>query len=147
MSKFKLSDLGNKLQVFLVSWLPTLQEIEWNLDNYDLKTDAIHGELKIIHDPSETAPFSSMQLILALADMGIYAEEYRKTHKKNAEGDGFGYTHTLKTSVSLQEFPGIALTNFIADKKEVLNYEWNISNGTDACCQNSENAQASVGPN
>jgi len=126
MSKFKLSDLGDSLRDYLTTNHSNVYRINWELVDYDLKRDIIKGELVIAYDADGTNPFSSARLALKLSDMLVECTSNRKTHTKRKNSDGYYYVNVIDTYVSLKDFPALALTNFIADRQEVLEYDWYV---------------------
>jgi len=122
MSDFKLSNLGEVLRVGLDKISPGSVGINWNLENYNLKSNCVTGALTIIvEEVGNTQHFSRIKTVLLLSDLNV---DVGRMHY-NPDADNPGTSEIiLETSISLDDFPEIALTNYIKDSQETLNYEW-----------------------
>ena len=132
MSTFKLRDLGEKLRVGLDKISPGTTDINWNLENYNLKSNCVTGALTImVKEVDSTQHFSRMKTVLLLSDLNV---DMKRMHY-NPDTDIPGISEiVLETSISLDDFPEIALTNYIKDSQETLNYVWNIEDKEQGRC-------------
>ena len=72
MSTFKLRDLGEKLRVGLDKISPGTTNINWNLENYNLKSNCVTGALTImVKEVDSTQHFSRMKTVLLLSDLNV----------------------------------------------------------------------------
>jgi len=124
MDKFKLSDLGEQFRLGLSKLSTGAQSISWSLDNYNLKSNTITGDINLVLDESESAPFNRMHTVLLLDQLKV--EMKGMTYTPGHLVDHLTSNIVLRTSISLEDFPEIALSNYIKDAQETLNYEWNI---------------------
>ena len=125
MSAFKLRDLGEKLRIGLDKISPGTVGISWSLEDYNLKTNCITGILDIwMLEAGLTQSFSRMKTVLLLSDLDVHMRSMNYLPHAREETPFVAHV-SMSTSVSLDDFPEIALSNYIKDAQETLNYEWN----------------------
>lgn len=126
MSAFKLRDLGEKLRIGLDKISPGTVGISWSLEDYNLKSNCITGDLTLLmKEEGSTQCFSRMKTVLLLSDLNV---DMRRMHYVPDGADSIPFVSQiiLNTRISLDDFPEIALSNYIKDAQETLNYEWRI---------------------
>jgi hypothetical protein len=125
MSKFRLSDLGNTFKESITAIHPNISRIHWDMMEYNLKEDTITGDLTIdILNVDEEVDFNKLKAILELYDLDVAINEVN-TCQYVSEGALNITQYIFNTQILLDDFPAVALSNYIKDAEETLSYEWN----------------------
>lgn len=121
MNKFRLSDLGEALKDLVIDRFPSMLSIDWDLSNYNLHTDQVSGMLRLNIDTSDNAEeFNRLLVTLLLSNLNVNVLSVTYSAGIQVTNEVFHYN----TSISLVDYPEIALGNYIKDSKETLTYAW-----------------------
>tara|TARA_B110000238_G_scaffold64314_1_gene70706 strand:+ start:2575 stop:2973 length:399 start_codon:yes stop_codon:yes gene_type:complete len=126
MAEFRLSNLGKQFKEDIVSSFENIIKIDWELVDYNLKTNTISGDLEILVARIEedgVDNFNKLKVTLLLSDMDVDVGRISIGHRHDI-GAKYTARYIMRTSVSLDDFPEIALGNYIKDAQETLSYEW-----------------------
>lgn len=123
MNPFKLKEIGEQFKKAVVPNHPNISCIHWEMMDYNLKTNTISGELKVdLQYMGVETSFNTLKTTLLLGSMGI---EVINVTANWVEQENVDYTkYSFNTRVSLEDFPEIALSNYIKDAQETLAYAW-----------------------
>ena len=123
MNLFKLKEIGEQFKKIVVPNHPNISCIHWEMMDYNLKTNTISGELKVdLQYMGVETSFNTLKTTLLLGSMGI---EVINVTANWVEQEDVDYTkYSFNTRVSLEDFPEIALSNYIKDAQETLAYAW-----------------------
>ena len=123
MNPFKLKEIGEQFKKTVVPNHPNISCIHWEMMDYNLKTNTISGELKVdLQYMGVETSFNTLKTTLLLGSMGI---EVINVTANWVEQEDVDYTkYSFNTRVSLEDFPEIALSNYIKDAQETLAYAW-----------------------
>ena len=131
MSQFRLSDLGEKSKTQILEVSQDVIEINWELVDYNLKTNAISGDLVVLVEyTDEEDDFNKLKTTLLLSDMDVNVGGITAGYKTTTLGwpvtevNPSIARYIIRTFISLDDFPEIALGNYIKDAQETLTYEW-----------------------
>jgi hypothetical protein len=121
VNKFRLSDLGEALKDLVIDRFPSMLSIDWDLSNYNLHTDQVSGMLRLNIDTSDNAEeFNRLLVTLLLSNLNVNVLSVTYSAGIQVTNEVFHYN----TSISLVDYPEIALGNYIKDSKETLTYAW-----------------------
>ena len=130
MCQFKLSDLGEKFKTQILEISQDVIDIHWELVDYNLKTNAISGDLVVLIEyTDEEDDFNKLKTTLLLSDMDVNVGSITAGYKTATlwpvtEVNPSIARYIIRTFISLDDFPEIALGNYIKDAQETLTYEW-----------------------
>tara|TARA_B110000914_G_scaffold224570_1_gene242686 strand:- start:739 stop:1149 length:411 start_codon:yes stop_codon:yes gene_type:complete len=130
MSQFKLSDLGEKFKTEILKLSKDVIDIHWELVDYNLKTNAIAGDLVVLVEyVDDEDNFNKLKTTLLLSDMDVNVGGISAGYKKGillpiTKDNPSIARYIIRTFISLDDFPEIALGNYIKDAQETLTYEW-----------------------
>ena len=130
MSQFKLSDLGEKFKTQILEVSQDVFDIHWELVDYNLKTNAISGDLVVLIEYiDEEDDFNKLKTTLLLSNMDVNVGSITAGYKTATlwpvtEVNPSIARYIIRTFISLDDFPEIALGNYIKDAQETLTYEW-----------------------
>jgi hypothetical protein len=126
MAEFRLSKLGKKFKKDILSSFENIVGIDWSLVDYNLRTNTISGDLAILVSRTEedgVDNFNKLKATLILSDMDVHVGRISVGYKEDIAVE-YITRYIMHTFVSLDDFPEIALGNYINDAQETLCYEW-----------------------